>query len=123
MFDGQMSHYRQPKSVAVGVWGGQDTSLEVTKDGATVEYSCAHGTIRGRILLDRSGRFNVSGVHVREGPGPIREDQVRRGEPVVFKGKVTGQKMVLTVTNKSTNTVIGTFTLTFGQSVRLRKCK
>src|SRR3979411_2412047 len=50
------------KGLPVGLWGGEHISMEVTGQGATVEYDCAHATIGQRIALDRRGRFDVPGV-------------------------------------------------------------
>ena len=47
------------KGLPVGLWGGEHISLEVTEQGATIEYDCAHATIEQRIALDRRGRFDV----------------------------------------------------------------
>jgi hypothetical protein len=109
-----------------GSWGGPHISLELTKDGGRVEYDCAHGTIAGPVVLDREGRFEAAGTHSAEHPGPVREEDERReGQPVRYRGKVSGETLTLTVTpagSNETNEEIGTFTLTRGATPRLMKC-
>jgi len=111
------------KSLPLGQWGGEHISVEVTGRGATVEYDCAHATIARRITIDRHGRFDVSGKQFSEHGGPVREGSESAGYPVRFKGEVNGKTMTLTVTNRLTKELIGTFTLVHGAQTRLMKCK
>src|SRR5258705_10892221 len=60
-------------SVLTGTWGGEHMRLEVSSKGARIEYDCAPGTIDQPMTLDRSGYFDVRGVHVTERGGPVRE--------------------------------------------------
>ena len=110
------------KGLPVGLWGGEHISMEVTEQGATVEYDCAHATIEQRIVLDRRGRFDVSGMQVPERGGPVRQNEPA-GYPVRFAGQVNGKRMKLTVRNSATKELIGTFTLVHGSEPKLRKCK
>jgi hypothetical protein len=107
-----------------GSWGGPHISLELAKDGGRVEYDCAHGTIAGPVIPDREGRFEAAGTHSAEHPGPVREEDERReGQPVRYRGKVSGETLTLTVMPAGdTNEEIGTFTLTRGATPRLMKC-
>ena len=111
------------KGLLTGLWGGKHISIEVTERGATVEYDCAHATIARRITIDRHGRFDVSGKQFSEHGGPVREGSESAGYPVRFKGEVNGKTMTLTVTNRLTKELIGTFTLVHGAQTRLMKCK
>src|SRR5712692_3152713 len=101
------------KGLPVGLWGGEHISIEVTERGATVEYDCAHATIDQRIVLDRRGRFDVSGMQVPERGGPVRQNEPA-GYPVRFAGQVKDKRMKLTVRNSATKELIGTFTLVHG---------
>ena len=96
--------------------------MNVTARGVTVEYDCAHATIERRITVDRTGRFDVSGMQFSEHGGPVREEQ-ETGYAVRFKGKVNEKTMTLSVTNTLTKELIGTFTLIHGAEPRLMKCK
>jgi hypothetical protein len=111
------------KKLPLGVWGGEHISMEVTDRRATIEYDCAHGTINERIMLDRRGRFDVSGMQIPEHGGPVTRDEQASGYPARFAGQVTGKKMMLTVTNVATREIIGTFTLVKGVEAILRKCR
>jgi hypothetical protein len=108
--------------LATGIWGGDHIRLEVTDQGATVEFDCAHGTIPRRIILDRLRRFDAGGQFVAEHGGPVRQDEQVSGYGVRFTGRVDGQRMKLTVRNSATKELIGNFTLFHGREARLMKC-
>ena len=104
-----------------GVWGGQHIRFEVTEGGAAIEYDCARGTVKGRILVDRAGRFSVAGTYYREHGGPVREGEGSTGQPVRFNGLIGGSLMKLTVTRGRTR--LGTYTLTRDSEGRVFKCR
>ena len=108
--------------VATGVWGGEHVRLQVTDDGATIEYDCAHGTLAQPLALDAQGRFSVAGTHTREG-GPIRVNAAPAGQPARYTGSVQGRTMTLTATLTDKEQPVGTFTLTQGSEGRLWKCR
>jgi hypothetical protein len=108
--------------VAAGMWGGTSIRLDVMPQGAAIEYDCAHGTIDEPLVADRDGRFTLSGTHVREHGGPIRQDEQPDRHPARYEGRLTGETMRLTVTLTDLQQVIGTFTLTRGAGGRLVKC-
>ncbi len=112
---GKMDHAR------TGTWGGKDVSVNITETGATVEYSCAEGTISQPIMLDKNGNFDVKGVYVAEHGGPVRigEDNSR---PARYSGRIDGDKMTLTVTLTDKKETIGTYALTYGAITHLVKC-
>jgi hypothetical protein len=108
------------KSVSAGVWGGQSLNLEVTAQGATLEFDCATGNILEPLVLDANGKFRVAGRFQTEG-GPVRKDQMSSGRDVVFSGVVQGDTMQLEFTlaeDKSPEK----FTLVRGQTGRLHRC-
>jgi len=105
-----------------GIWGGPHISMEATETGAEIEYDCAHGRITERIVPDRSGNFEVKGVHVTEHGGPVREGE-NNEKAASYRGSIHDETMTLTVTLSGKNETIGTFTLTHGTSGRVRKCK
>jgi hypothetical protein len=96
--------------------------MEVTEEGARIEYDCAHGTVSEPLKLDSQGKFSAKGTHFRERGGPQRADDENKGEPVIYSGTTDGKTATLTVTNSVTDEVIGTFTLTLGKRSRLTKC-
>ena len=74
-----IKHAPANRRLATGIWAGEHISLEVTEQGAKVEYDCAHGTIPRRILVDRRGRFDVAGQHFAEHGGPVRQNEQLTG--------------------------------------------
>jgi hypothetical protein len=107
--------------VSEGPWGGDGTVLEVAEQGATVEWACAYGSITAPLALDGAGRFDLAGTYVKEGPGPVREGETE-GRPARYQGVLRGDTLELTVSLVEPETALGTFTLTKGKRVALRKC-
>jgi hypothetical protein len=103
-------------------WGGQHVALEVTSEGARVDFDCAHGTIDGPIRLDDEGRFDARGVYVKETPGPVRPEGLS-GEPARYVGQVVNGEMTLSVVLVKSGDPAGTFTLKRGRLPRVVKCQ
>lgn len=108
--------------VDAGAWGGDHIRLDVTADGATTEYDCAHGTIDEPLVLDRNSRFSVAGTHTFEHGGPVRLDEPPNRHPARYDGRLSGDTLQLTVTVTDTQQGTGTFTVTRGVAPRLVKC-
>jgi len=114
---------RASDALTPGVWGGEHIRFEVTERGANVEYDCAHGTVEGRIVVDRRGRFSVNGMHYEEHGGPVRLGKEAAGYPVRLSGVVGGSLMKLTVTRAGTRRVVGTFSLARDREPNVFKCR
>lgn len=110
------------ETTLTGSWGGQHIGLEVTAEGARIEYDCAQGTIDGPIVLDRAGRFEATGTHGAEHGGPVREGEETSSQPARYRGRAAGKTLELTVTLDGSGEEVGTFTLTRGAMPRLFKC-
>ena len=106
----------------VGEWGGEHISLSVSLSKSTLEYDCAHGTIEGSIEPDRTGNFEVTGIHVLEHGGPMREDEVPDEHPARYEGWTNGSRMTLSVILTDTGLGIGTFHLRLAEQARVFKC-
>jgi len=106
-----------------GVWGGPHIRLEVTDQGAEVEFDCAHGTIPGPLKLDHAGRFRSEGTYVQEHGGPVRDDETGARRPARYSGTVDGKTMRLTVTFTDASEDFGTFELLQGSEGELVKCR
>ena len=104
-----------------GQWGAQGIAMEVTANGANIEYDCGRGRITERLSPDGEGKFEVKGIHVREHGGPEREGDGNE-LPAVYRGSIKDETMTLTVELTQDKQNIGTFTLTQGQTGRVRKC-
>lgn len=107
----------------IGSWAGKHISLEITAQGAKIEYDCASGAITEKIILDKNRSFNVLGTHIEEHGGPTRQNEQSPGLPVRFIGRIKGKRMTLIVKRKDNNKVIGTFSLIHGQESLLVKCR
>ena len=111
-------------SVDQGVWGGRGVALQITAAGAEVEFDCAHGTIKQRIISDEEGRFEVTGTFITEG-GPVRipvDGAVPKGSPATYRGRITGEEMTLDVTVAGTGAKLTGLSLVRGRPASLRKC-
>ncbi len=108
--------------VKTGSWGGQGISMVVEKSSATIEFDCADATISSRMKTDKSGKFTVTGLLTRAGPGPIRLGVTPKAQQVRFEGKVTGKMMTMTVKFVESGEVIGKYILEQGKPARLRRC-
>jgi hypothetical protein len=122
------------KELPGGSWGGQGIVLNVTENGATIEYSCANGAVDQKFELDQEGRFDLKGGQQTETGGATQATTANERRPtdlqkpganrtqVRYTGQVQGQTMTLTVTRSDTGQNLGTFILTRGAPGRLRKC-
>ena len=117
------SRASRPRSIVSGTWGADHIRINVVNGSATIDYDCANGIINGPLSVDRAGKFNLNGSHIRERGGPIRRDQKTDRRPARYTGWTDGRKMMLTVILTDTNEEIGTFTLVRGEQGRVWKCK
>lgn len=105
-----------------GGWGGPDVALTVTRDGGTLDFACAHGSLGEPIVPDEAGRFEARGVYVAERPGPVRPEDVE-GKKARYVGRVSGKSMTLSVFVSGSDDEIGPFTLERGRLPRVIKCR
>ena len=105
------------------VWGGNDISMEVTPQGATLEFDCAHGEILEAIKTNAKGEFSARGTYTPEHGGPIRKDNPPRDLPAMYKGSIDGDTMRLEVVLADKDQAPGPLTLTRGQAGRVKKCR
>lgn len=104
------------------LWGGQHLVLEVTSDGANLEFDCATGTISGAPSPDAQGEFTIGGTLVRERPGPTMRD----GNPTArakYSGRIQGETMQLVVRVEGSTEPYGEYVLTRGKAGRVVKCR
>jgi len=118
--------YGQTKPAALGpvgtVWGGQHVALEVTAEGATLEFDCANGSISKPVELNSQGNFSTDGTFTREHPGPITRD----GNPSVtatYSGAIQGNTLKLIITSGPQNESAGEYVLYRGKPGRVMKCR
>jgi hypothetical protein len=112
----------QPDPVRVGQWGGPHISMTVTAASTEIEFDCGRATVPGAIDTDGDGRFATSGTFLQERPGPTtRNGPAQR--PMRLSGTVKGDDMQVSIVLTDSNEDVGSFTLTFGTTPRLVKCK
>ena len=104
------------------VWGGEHLEMEVTKQGATLEFDCATGTITEPLAGDAQGKFRVGGTFTRERPGPTMRD----GSPALaatYSGSINGETMHLHMVAGANKEITEDYVLVRGQSGRVMKCR
>jgi hypothetical protein len=107
--------------ISTGLWGGQHISMQVGTKSAAIEYDCATGVIKGPLLVDAAGNFELRGTHRTERGGPIRAGESREGQSATYTGSIEGNKMTLTL--KLDDLEPETFILEKGKEGELVKCK
>ena len=115
----------QKKTVKIGIgpWGGQHIHLDIEAKTATIEFDCAHGTIKGPLVTDAKGNFSLKGTYAPERRGPVRSDDAAAAEQAaVYSGSVQGQTMTLSMRLEGQDSPLETFTLTQGKTGKIRKC-
>ena len=117
------SSYDKKGKVQMGTWGGEHVGLWVENNRSRLEYDCARGTIEQALTIDSKGRFKAKGTHIFEGGGPTTADDEPDRHPALYAGHVAGQKMTITITLTDTNKTLGPYTLTYGKSPSLTKCR
>jgi len=110
-----------PNQLSSAIWGGNGVSLEISDNKSSLEFDCANGTISEPILLDNEGRFEVPGLYVREGPGPVRQGGNKQSR-AIYSGVVKGDTMTLSIRMDGSSDELLNVTLVRGKQGRLRKC-
>ncbi len=105
-----------------GEWGGEHVFLQVTDSAATVEYDCAHGSIRGPLRVDARGAFTLDGFYVREHGGPMREGELVDSLPARYTGNTDGETISFTVTILDGSVGPLEFNARRGENARVFKC-
>lgn len=105
----------------IGSWGGEHIGLELQVGVGRVELDCAHGTIDEAIIPAADGTFAVRGTFMLERGGPITNTDVENIRPARYRGKISGEKMELTIIVDSAD-LSEAFTLVRDQFPRIVKC-
>ena len=87
-----------------------------------IRFDCASARIEQRPELDRNGNFDVTGVFMRQRPGPQRMDDQPNEQPARFVGKVTGETLALTISLVKSGEELGKYSLVHGREGRIRRC-
>jgi hypothetical protein len=113
----------QDASTSPDVWGGNDVSMEVTPQGATLEFDCAHGNVLEPIKANAKGEFAARGTYTPEHGGPITLANPPRDLPATYKGTIEGDTMRLEVVLADKDQAPEPFALTRGKAGHLMKCR
>jgi hypothetical protein len=108
--------------VPIGIWGGEHVTMDIARDGATLEFDCAHGRIEEGLVLDDGGRFRAAGWYVLEKGGPVVAGEEPVELPARYDGRLDGATLQLSVTLDADGRRIGPFVLLFGRPGRVLKC-
>jgi hypothetical protein len=112
----------QSAAESATVWGGEHIEIEFTKDGGTVEFDCATGTITKPLTVDAHGKFRAGGTFTRERPGPTMRD----GNPALvatYSGSIVADTMHLHIVAGANKEITEDYILVRGQPGRVMKCK
>jgi hypothetical protein len=108
---------------AVGtVWGGDHVELEVTAEGATLDFDCANGSITKPLQLDAQGNFKIAGTFTRERPGPVMRDG-NLAAVATYSGSIQNGTMKLTISSGPQNESQGEYVLVQDKHGRVFKCR
>lgn len=104
------------------VWGTAHLKLEVTAEGANLDFDCASGTIPNPVAIDAAGDFRLKGTFTRERPGPVMRDG-NTAAVAIYAGSIKGDTMLLTITAGALNESVGEYVLVRGKHGRVIKCR
>jgi hypothetical protein len=106
-------------------WGGRDISMEMTPQGATLQFDCAHGLVLEPIKANAKGDFIARGSYTPEHGGPISLANPPRDLPATYKGSIKGDTMRLQVVlaDKDKDQSPDPYTLTRGKTGRVVRCR
>jgi hypothetical protein len=105
------------------MWGGEHIRLQITTDGAIVEFDCASGTITKPVKVDAQGQFRLTGMFTRERPGPVRKDETSTTTAATYLGDIVGDTMRLSIKTEPQNEAVGEYVLTRSRAGHVVKCR
>ena len=96
----------------LGVWGGPDASLSLSRTGGVLSYACGAGTMDANWTLSRDGQLAGTGQHFFGG-GPVPPGG-RAPHPARYSGRIEDDTLFLTVTLTDLGQTLGRFTMLRG---------
>jgi len=97
--------------------------MEITADGARLEFDCASGAIAERVSPDAQGVFKVKGTFTPESRGPVRDDAAPRALKATYSGTIKDDAMSLRVEIEGEDGPGRTFSLVRDHPGNVRKCR
>ncbi len=111
------------KPVSPSNWGTDGIGLEVSESSVQIEFDCANGEIKQKLMMNQKGNFTASGFYTRRIPGALRVDLQPKPQAANYQGKISGNRMTLKITLTETKEVVGEFILKRNQTPRIRGCR
>jgi hypothetical protein len=106
----------------IGTWGGDHVRATVGRASTLLVYDCANGSIDQPFTVDADGRFDLTGTHAVESPGPVRAGDEPVRHPARYTGSTDGKVLTFTVTLTDSNQTFGPFTLALNAPGRVVRC-
>lgn len=108
--------------VPLGNWGGDSSAMIVGDTAVHLHISCTYGDVSGRIAIDATGGFDVSGSYM------LRAYPIAVGPsvPARFVGHLSGSTLTVTAivndTTQHATVTRGPVTVTLGADPKLGPC-
>lgn len=108
--------------VPLGNWGGDSSGMIVSDTATHLHIACTYGDVSGRITVDATGGFDVSGSYM------LRAYPVTIGPsvPARFVGHLTGSTLTVSAivndTTQHKTVTRGPVTVTLGADAKLGPC-
>lgn len=108
--------------VPLGNWGGDSSGMIVSDTATHLHIACTYGDVSGRIAVDATGGFDVSGSYT------LRAYPITIGPsvPARFVGHLSGSTLTVTAivndTTQHTTVTRGPVTVTLGADAKLGPC-
>ncbi len=123
LIDQLQGNNRRSKPVANGTWGGDQIGMNVTDNGASLDFGCASGSIDEPLRADVIGNFSVQGTLTqRMGVMPADPELLPKPQSVTYNGQIRGNAMDLHITLNEDGSHLGDFTLRLGQEPTIFYC-
>jgi hypothetical protein len=104
-----------------GKWGGIGIEMNVLEKETLFEFDCAHAQINSKIVsIGNSIYYN--GNFTFEKGGPINIDDKPDTHPAIFRGKMQGNQIDLTISISDNNMPVLIYKLIKNETGQLHKC-
>ena len=108
--------------IALGTWGGDTAGMIVSDTAMHLHVGCTFGDVSGRVPLNASGQFDVTGSYM------LHAFPIAFGPtvPARYTGRVDGATAIVTVTVNDTvgktTVVLGPVSVVYNREPKMRAC-
>jgi hypothetical protein len=106
----------------IGHWGGEHVAMTATSDAVSFEFDCAAGRIDAPLQPSSGGVLQAKGVYLPGHGGPVRVDEVQRVLPAFYSGKLSGNRLTLSIELPEQHETLGPFAMVRGAEPRVYRC-